>query len=330
MKILLSLLVIPILIFSGSQAFGQLSMGQAPHETIKVIIDESGTAHVTHVVNNTLTGLKPVQVDMINGNITNFNVTDNDGKSVEYGTVQKSPLSIILNVSQRNSTLIKYDLVNVVTNTNGVWKWNYYEPQGTDFTAFYFPKGVDMIWANNRPVYIGERGLGQHGNGFTLEYVTNEPVTIQNIQTTGKSFAVGIRTVSGLGNYIFDQSLNTYSFSVNNASMPVTVIMPQGLLAGPYTVTSNGKPTLHQEFHSNATHAWIGFIPDKSGTVQITGATPSPVQQYGPSDNSATISSPAQPSDNTTIYLIIGGIIAAGIAGLVVVKKSRKSPTPNA
>jgi LPXTG-motif cell wall-anchored protein len=337
LKILLSLLVIPILLaLSGSQAFGQLSMGQAPHEVIKVIIDETGTAHVTHVVDNTMTSFKPVQVDMVDGNMANLTVTDGSGKAVEYGTIQKSPLSIILNTSQRNTTLIKYDLINVVTNTDGIWKWNYYEPQDTDFTAFYFPKGVDMIWANDRPVYLGEHGLGQHGNGFALEYIINEPVTIQNVQVAGKNFAVGVRTISGLGNYIFDQSLNTYSFNVDKASMPVTVIMPQDLLAGPYTVTINGNATLHQDFHNNATHAWIGLKPAKSGTVQIKGTTPGQGQQSGSSNNSTIISgsNPPQsgPSDDTTTYLVIGGIIAAGIAGLVIVKKSRsrKAPSLNA
>ncbi|SHO43650.1 conserved exported hypothetical protein [Nitrosotalea sinensis] len=328
MKILLSLLVIPILlVLSGSQAFGQVSMGTAPHEMIKVNIDENGSAHVTHIVNNTVTGFTPVQVDLVDGNMANLTVTDGSGKSVEYASIQKSPLSIILNASQRNMTVIKYDLANVVTNTDGVWKWNYYEPQDTDFTAFYFPSGVDTIWANDRPVYLGERGLGQHGNGFTLEYVINEPTTTQSVQVAGKDYAVGVRTLSGLGNYVFDQSLNTYSFDVDKANMPVTVIMPLDLLSGPYTVTINGNATLHQEFHNNATHAWIGFKPSKSGTIQIKGAAPGQSSESN-SGSSAVISGPTQPNtyDSTMVYLAIGGIIAAGIAWLVITrKKARKS-----
>lgn len=331
MKILLSLLVIPILLaLSGSQAFGQVSMGVAPHEIIKSTIDENGTAHMSHLINNTLTGFTPVQVDLVDGKISNLTVTDSSGKSVEYATIQKSPLSIILSASQRNMTIIKYDLINVVTNTGGVWKWNYYEPQDTDFTAFYFPKGVDMIWANNRPVYLGERGLGQHGNGFTLEYVINEPVTIQNVQAAGKNYAVEVRTLSGLGNYIFNQSLNTYSFDVDKANVPITVIMPLDMLSNPYTVTINSNATLHQEFHNNATHAWIGFKPAKSGTIQIKGTTPGEGPQSG--SGSATISGGAtQPgmADSTTIYLAIGGIIAAGVAWLVITRKRAKSSGPS-
>ncbi|HEX5457018.1 MAG TPA: hypothetical protein VFX64_01385 [Candidatus Nitrosotalea sp.] len=343
MKILLSLLIIPILVLSGSYAFGQqVSMGVPPNEVIKVTIDETGTAHVTHEINSTTSYLKPIQVDTISGDMSNLSITDNNGNPVEYAKIQKTPLSVIINASQRNMTLIKYDLNNVVTNTDGVWKWNYYEPQDTDFTAFHFPKGVDMVWANDRPVYLGNLGLGQHGNGFTLEYIINEPVNIQTVQYAGKSFEVGVRTVSGLGDYAFDPSSKAYSFNVAKANTPVTVIMPQDLLSGPYDVTLNGNATLHQEFHYNATHAWIGFKPAKSGTIKITGGAgqgqAGSTSSGGSSDTSTVGGSSSDssgvngsglnvPSDNT-VYLVIGGIIAAGIAGIIIVQKTRKKVAP--
>ena len=323
MKILPSLLVASILILSGSQAFGQqISMGDVPNEVVKITIDETGTAHVTHVINSTASNFKPIQVETVNGNMDNLTVTDNKGNSVEYATIQKTPLSIVISASQRNMTLIKYNLVNVVTNTDGVWTWKYYEPLDTGFTAFHFPKGVDMVWANSRPVYLGDMGLGQHGNGFTLEYVINEPVNIQTVQLAGNNMEVGIRTVSGLGSYAFDQSLKSYSFNIDKANVPVTVIMPKDLLAGPYSVRLNGNATLHTEFHDNATHAWIGFEPAKSGTIQITGGAAG--QEQGGS--SATIEPvPTTTPDNTSIYILIGGVIAAGVAGIIIVKKTRKT-----
>ncbi|MDE1817461.1 MAG: hypothetical protein KGH86_04000 [Thaumarchaeota archaeon] len=331
MKILLSLLIIPILVLAGSQAFGQLSMGAAPEEVIKVTIDESGTAHVTHEINSTA-NLKPIQIDTINGNMNNLTVTDVNGNPVEYAKIQKTPLSIIINVSQRNMTLVKYDLVGAVTNTDGVWRWNYYEPQDTDYTAFHFPKGVDMVWANERPVYLGNLGLGQHGNGFRLQYVINEPVNIQTVQTGGKNFSVGVRTVSGLGNYAFDESLRSYSFNFDKANVPIVVIMPQDLLSGPYDVTLNGNATLHQEFHYNSTHAWIGFEPAKSGTIQITGGPGNQGQQTSTPSSSfdnATIgsSTPTSQPDDTSTYLLIGGIITAGVIGIIIVKKTRSKTT---
>ena len=324
MKILLSLLVISILILSGSQAFGQ-QLGDIPNEVIKITIDEKGTAHVTHVINSTASTFKPIQVNTVDGKMQNLTVTDNKGNSVEYGTLEKTPVSIIISASQRNMTLIKYDLPNAVTNTDGVWEWKYYEPLDTGFTAFHFPKGVDMVWANSRPVYLGDLGLGQHGNGFTLQYVINEPVTTQTVQAGGKDVAVGVRTVSGLGNYVFDPSAKSYSLDIDKANVPITVIMPKDLLAGKYAVKINGNATLHTEFNENATHIWIGFEPAKNGTVLITGeATGS--DNAGLTGSSVGTTVPIQPSqfDNTTLYILIGSIIAAGIAGIIIVKKTRK------
>ena len=329
MKILLSLLVIPILILLSSQAFGQ-QLGDIPNEVIKITIDENGTAHVTHVINSTASTFKPIQVNTVDGKMQNLTVTDSKGNSVEYGTLEKTPISVIISASQRNMTLIKYDLINAVTKTDGVWKWNYYEPSDTGFTAFHFPKGVDMIWATGRPVYLGDLGLGQHGNGFRLEYVINEPVTTQTVQVGGKDAVVGVRTVSGLGNYVYDQAAKSYSLEIDKANVPVTIIMPRELVDAPYSVKVNGNATLHTEFNKNATHIWIGIEPTKNGTVSITGGATGQggsdnAGVTGPEGSGVNGSGLISSSDNTSVYILIGGIIAAGIAGIIIVKKTRKT-----
>jgi hypothetical protein len=183
-----------------------------------------------------------------------------------------------------------------------------------------------MVWANSRPVYLGDMGLGQHGNGFTLQYVINEPVTTQTVQMGGKDVAVGVRTVSGLGNYVFDPSAKSYSLDIDKANVPITVIMPKDLLAGKYAVKINGNATLHTEFNENATHIWIGFEPAKNGTVLITGEATGSDNAGLTGSSVGTTTGTIQPSqsDNTSLYILIGGIIAAGIAGIIIVKKTRK------
>jgi len=256
-----------------SQVFAQQStIGQPPVEDIKVRIDESGTAHVTHYVKGN--SVAPVQAELIKNNVTDLSVTDKNGISVQYSTINNlKKEAVLIFPAQRNITLIKYDLPQVVSLNNGVWKWNYYTPTDTTFTDFYFPKGVDMIWANDRPVYLGEQGLRQHGDGMTLEYIINEPVISQNIQWTDKNFIVGIRTLSDVGQYAFDQSIKSYAFDINKANTHVIVVMPQELLWGPYEVKLNGNGTLYTVFHNNGTHVWIGMTPPKTGTIQLTGTT---------------------------------------------------------
>ena len=268
----LLIFVLVVVAFSTTQAFGQLSQSDKITENLKVTIDESGNAHVVHKVMGS--SLKPVQIDMINGTMENFSVTDVNGSTVEYATIQKSPMQIVLNHSTRNMTYIKYDLPNAVTNNYGVWNWKYYEPADIDFTDFYFPSGVDMIWANERPVYLGEHGLRQHGNGFTLEYVINEPTTTQNVQWENKNFVVGMKTLLQPSNYVFEQSQKTYAFDVDKGDIPITVIMPKALLWGPYQIASHQNTTSPVSlYRDNGTHAWIGIIPHRAETVQLTGTT---------------------------------------------------------
>ena len=272
---LLSILIISLMLLSVSQVFGQeLTMGQQPVEDIKVTVDKGGTAHVIHYVKGN--SIAAVQVKTIKGNMTNFSVMDQDGNSVQYFSIASAQKSVLFPPTSRNMTLIKYDLTNVVSQINGVWKWNYTAPTDASFTDFYFPKGVDMIWANDRPVYLGDKGLRQHGNGFALDYIINEPMTLQKVQWQNSNFIVGIRTLSDLGSYTFDQSLKAYAFDVNKPHSFVTVIMPQELLWGPYQGKLNGNGTLTNTFHNNGTHVWIGLHPSKSGTIQLTGTTAIP------------------------------------------------------
>ena len=260
---------------SVSQVFGQeLTMGQQPAEDIKIVIDESGTAHVTHFVKGN--SAVAIQAITVKGNMTNFSVTDKDGNSVQYFSVSTAQKSVLLPPTSRNMTLIKYDLTDVVSQINGVWEWNYTEPSDASFTDFYFPKGVDTIWANHRPVFLGDKGLRQHGNGFALDYIINEPTTTQTIQWQNSNFTVDIRTLSDLGPYTFDQSAKAYAFDINKPNSFVTVIMPQELLWGPYQGKLNGNGTLTDTFYNNGTHVWIGLHPSKAGTIQLTGTTAIP------------------------------------------------------
>ena len=273
---LLSILIISAVLFSMSQVFAQqVTIGKPPVEDVIVRIDEGGTAHVTHYVKGN--SVDPVQAELIKNNVTALSVTDTNGNSVQYSVISNlQKQAVLIFPAQRNITLIKYDLPQIVSLNNGVWKWNYYTPIDTTFTDFFFPKGVDMIWANDRPVYLGEQGLRQHGDGMILQYIINEPVVSQNVKWQDKDFTVRIRTLADLGPYAFDQSAKAYAFDINKSNSLVTVIMPQELLWGPYQGKLNGNGTLTTTFYKNGTHAWIGLKPAKAGTIQLTGTTAIP------------------------------------------------------
>ncbi|HJU13440.1 MAG TPA: hypothetical protein VJ792_03200 [Candidatus Nitrosotalea sp.] len=277
---LLVVLAASLAIFSTASAFGQISMGGVPQEDIKVTIDADGTAHVEHLVNGNATNA--VHVEMISGNMTNLSVSDLSGQSVQYSTISQNPMTIMLLPTQRNMTVIKYDLPNIVINKNGVWQWDYYTPSDAQFTDFYFPKGVDTIWLLSdakdtaRPVYLAEKGIRQMGNGMHLAYMINESETVQTVQWQGQTFNVGIETLANVGPPAFDQSAKAYGFDINGSNSLVTILMPRALLWGPYESTINQKPVLASEYNDNATYAWIGLMSNQSGTLQISGTTAIP------------------------------------------------------
>src|SRR5579872_2282247 len=105
---ILSILIISLMFISVSQVFGQeFTMGQKPVEDIKIKLDESGIAHVTHFIEGN--GSAAIQVITIKGNMTNFSVTDQNGSSVQYFSIATAQKSVLLPPTSRNMTLIKYD-----------------------------------------------------------------------------------------------------------------------------------------------------------------------------------------------------------------------------
>ena len=268
MKKILVTLVIVGLFFSMSEAFGQITFGEKPQQIIKIIIDENGIAHVTHEVEGSVKTTQ--QVETVVGKMLNFSVVDRDGNDVQHLTLEKDPIAVVLPPSNRDMIFIRYDLIDVIVLKDGMWTWKWV---GIEATNFYFPKNVDMIWINDRPIYIGEKGIRQHGGAMTLEYVPDEPMISKEVVWEDKKFEVGIKTLTDIDVFEFNQLEKRITFNIPKNNSLVTAIIPLELLWEPYDVYLNSNQTLNSEFYSNETHAWLGFRPDTSGTINIIGTT---------------------------------------------------------
>ena len=256
------------MLLSMSQAFAQeITLGAVPEQIVEITMDEEGIAHVVHEVKGST---KTLQIDTYEGNMVNLSVTDKDGSEVQYLTLEKYPITIVLPPSGNDMVFVRYDLTDVLSLKDGIWTWEFNAP-GT--TNMYFPKGVDMIWVSDRPVYIGEKGIRQHGGKMTLEYVTGEPVVLKEVEWEGKRFSVAVRTLTDVERFEFSQPAKSMTFNVAKENQLVTVIIPLELLWEPYEVYLNSNKTLNREFYNNGTHVWLGFRPDTSGTIHIVGAT---------------------------------------------------------
>lgn len=251
-----------------SQAFAQeITLGAIPEQTVKITIDEEGIAHVVHEVKGST---KTLQIDAYEGNMGNLSVTDRDGNEVQYLTLEKYPIAIVLPPSGNDMIFIKYDLTDVLSLKDGVWTWEF---NAATITNMYFPKAVDMIWVNDRAVYIGEKGIRHHGGHMTLEYVIDEPVVLKQVEWEDKKFTVAIRTLTNVDQFEFNQPTKSITFDVTKGNPLVTVIVSLDLLWEPYEVYLNSNKTLNREFYNNGTHVWLGFRPDTSGTIRIIGTT---------------------------------------------------------
>ena len=268
MKKILVTLVIVGLFFSMSEAFGQITFGEKPQQIIKIIIDENGIAHVTHEVEGSVKTTQ--QVETVVGKMLNFSVVDRDGNDVQHLTLEKDPIAVVLPPSNRDMIFIRYDLSDVIVLKDGMWTWRWV---GIEATNFYFPKNVDMIWINDRPIYIGEKGIRQHGGAMTLEYVPDEPIISKKVIWEDKKFEVGIKTLTDIDVFEFNQLGKRITFNIPKNNSLVTVIIPLELLWEPYDVYLNSNQTLNSEFYNNGTHTWLGFRPDTSGTINIIGTT---------------------------------------------------------
>jgi len=277
LKKIFVILVIAGLFFSMSESFGQINFGEKPQQTIGIRIDENGIAHVTHeVIGSSKT---TQQVETIAGTMSNLSVTDVDGNGAQYLTLEKYPIAIVLTPSDNNMIFIKYDLNDVIVSKNGIWTWEWI---GIEKTNFYFPDSIDIIWINDRPVYIGEKGIRHHGGQMTLEYVLDEPVILKKVAWEDKKFDVGIRTLTDIDKFEFSQPSKSITFDTPESNSLVTIIIPLELLWEPYDVYVNSNKTLNSEFYNNGTHVWLGFRPDTFGTISIIGTTVVPEFPFVP------------------------------------------------
>ena len=248
-------------------ADAQISLGEkASHESIEVIINSVGEVHVKHVVRQSAV---PIQVDFIDGTVSDISVTNEQGKEKQVNIVGGN-IGVLILPSNKNS-IVEYNLDDVLSQNDNLWTWNF---RYLETTSFFFPEEVDLIFADERPVLFGEqRGLNCHGCQMILEYTINEPKKIEQVNWEDEEFLVVIRTLTEIEDFDFSQSARKISFKVNEDNQFVTTIIPLELLWDPYSVFLDGGKIDQHKFNKNGTHVWLNLRPETSGEITIIGTT---------------------------------------------------------
>ena len=267
-KILCSLIVL-ILISSIPLISAQITIGDpADQKLVKITINKQGEVHVLHEIRHSN---HVVQIKTIEGTLSNLKVIDIKGNYVEYGTTGVESTTGITIFSSEEDVIIEYDLDDVLLVKDGMWTWDFLYLQTT---TFILPENLDLIYVNSTPVMLQDaKGITCHGCQAKIEYVLDQPTNTNEVKWEDRKFIVGIRSLTDISSFNFDQPTKNISFDVKEDNQLITLIIPLELLWSPYEVYLDDQKILKHEFFSNQTHAWLNIRPETSGTIQIIGTT---------------------------------------------------------
>jgi hypothetical protein len=305
--------IILLFIITIPTVYAQVSIGEeGKQKTVDVIINESNQIHVKHVV---IASNSPKQIQLIDGTIDNLKVIDVEGSEKQFGVIGDNE-GIIIIPSQKN-IVVEYDLEDVLFLKDNVWTLDFRYIQTTNFM---FPKEVDLVFVNNKPVYLGAKnGIACHGCQMTLEYSINEPKILKNIKYDNKEFLIEIRTFAGISEFNFDQLTKGISFHVNGEKQFVTIVVPLKLLPESYNIFVDDEKIKYHGYINNGTHVWINIISDTSVTISI---------KY--EENLITQDMPALSSINQNIIVLLGALAIIVLVVTIIIIKKKLSRTSKA
>ena len=275
MKILVLMVIVLVIASLFPTAFAQISVGgPAQHKLITIILSAQSDVHVIHEIKRPSS---PVNVDIINGTISNLNVIDVEGNNVEFGITGIESTTGVTIFSAQDDVLVEYDLDDVLFFKDGIWTMDYFN---FETTKILFPENINLLFVNDAPILLHDaKGITCYGKSHStacdafIEYMFDEPTKNFNVKWENENFVVGVTTLTDISVIIFDQSNKKISFDVNEGRQFITVIIPLELLWEPYEVYLNGEKILKHEFFSNETHSWLNFRPATAGAIDIIGTT---------------------------------------------------------
>ncbi|HET9009191.1 MAG TPA: hypothetical protein VFN17_03615 [Nitrosarchaeum sp.] len=292
----------------------EISIGEnTEQKSVKVVIGSSGEIHVNHVI---ALSNSPKQIELIDGTVTNLKVSDEEGNEKQFGIIGDND-SVMINPS-RADTIIEYDLEDVLFLKNNVWTWDFRYLQTTSFIV---PEEVDLIFVNNRPVYLDEKkGIACHGCQMILEYSIDEPRILKNIEFDNKEHLIEIRTFAEIDQFNFDQLTKKISFKVNGENQFVTTIIPSELLPNQYNVFIGDEKIYFNKYIDNGTHVWLNIRPDSSGIVSIIDAMGINDEKTSIQDNPSTSN-----MNQDIVYILLGVIVSVGLIVMVIMIRKKKT-----
>ena len=263
-KILVGFFALIILI-SSPEVFGQESFQEIEQKSVTITIDNEGNVKVVHELRNSK---DPSQLTFVDGVVSNVKFMK---LGIEESVPEAEGMKNIVLLPNQGNLIVTYDLNDVLIEKNSVWTWDFFYPVST---AFIFPEEVDLLFANERPVFLNDKkGIVCHGCQMLLEYSINDLEIFEDIKWEDKEFIVKINSNSNVDRFSFDQPSKSITFNVSEENRFVATIIPLELLWEPYSVFLNDEKIIFQQYFNNGTHVWVSLVPETSGEITIIGTT---------------------------------------------------------
>ena len=262
-----------ILVIPMSHA--QLTIGgNAEQKLIEMKLDIDGTVSVKHVVSSSN---MPVTVQLFSGTISNLVIINEKGEDMfENGAnagIAYDPQgnqSIVIFPSKQNS-IIEYNLESIIPEDNLLTIQTSY----AETYSIIFSDEIEMIFLNNNIIFLeNKKGISlNYGGSATIQYYSNIPKIIKEVQWEENKFDVEIITDSKIDKFNFEQTSKSISFQVNEEDKFVTIIMSEELLGGPYLIFLDDEKIKFNKTMKNENNIVLNIKPEVSGEIVIIGTT---------------------------------------------------------
>jgi predicted DNA binding CopG/RHH family protein len=269
-KKILSIIAIFTLILVIPTANAQLTIGsEVKQELIEVKINDKGEVDVKHIVK---ASNMPGTAHLFSGTISNLVVTNEMGEEKESGIANDGlgNQSVFVLPSKENS-IIKYNLENIILKDNLFTTQISYAEK----FSIVFDDQIEMIFVNNNVIFLeNKKGVSVNGGGeMNVEFYSNSPKMIKEVQWEENKFDVEIITDSKIENFNFDQTSKSISFEVNEENKYVTISMSEELLGGPYVTLLHDEKIKYTKFVRDDGIVSLNLKPETTGQVTIIGTT---------------------------------------------------------
>ena len=242
----------------------------AYQKSTHLIIDELNNIEAKHVIGFSN---DPVMINLFEGAIPeSITVTNEDGKELEFAIVGMGDSGSVTIFSADKNTIIKYNLKDMFWYSDNLLTLNVGYPKTF---GILFPEKIDQIFLNDQIIQIGDKkGISINGGGYVnVEYYSEMPKKIQEVQWKEDKFNVEIITDSKIDEFNFDQESKSISFQVNEKNKFVTINMEEKLLGGPYVILLNDEQIKYSKYSIKENHISLSMKPESPGQITIIGTT---------------------------------------------------------